>query len=219
MNKILVSFALALLLSACNSDSNPETPTSSDSKAKTDTSVAALLDTAKPDVVNINTETANAQIAVADFAGNLKAKLMEAMQSSGPMKALSVCNHKVPAITAHLADVYGKQLSRVSLKYRNSNNRPDDWQRTILEDFEARKALGEDANKMVYAEIVTKDNKRQFRFMQAIVTEDRCLICHGKNISPKLKKRITKLYPNDQAVDYEQGDIRGAFVVVNNLAD
>lgn len=117
-----------------------------------------------------------------------------------------------------MSDVHGKQLSRVSLKYRNSNNAPEDWQRTVLEDFEARHALGEDASKMVYAEIVSNEDQRQFRFMKAIPTDNACLICHGRVIDPKLKQRITELYPNDQAVDFEYGDIRGAFVVMNNLS-
>jgi len=227
MYKIIFSFSLVMLLSACNSDSNDatsNTDSSNTEKTRKDTTInsAERLNSAahvpEPVTINVNTETASAKKVVAKFAGELKTKLADAIKSSGPMKALSVCNHQAPKLTAHLADVYGKQLSRVSLKYRNSNNAPDDWQRKILDDFESRHAMGEDVSKMVYAEIVENKGKRQFRFMQAIAMENTCLVCHGTKISPKLQKRITELYPKDQAVDYEYGDIRGAFVVVNNLA-
>jgi len=217
MSKIILSLSFIALLSACSADSNNETPDSA-AKPVTQTSTDLKTTTANVAMINIQSETASAKQAIAKFAGELKTELMAAMQSSGPMKALSVCNHKAPAITAHMSDVHGKQLSRVSLKTRNSNNAPEDWQRSVLEDFEARHAMGEDASKMVYAEIVSNEGKRQFRFMKAIPTDNACLICHGRTIAPKLKQRISELYPKDQAIDFEYGDIRGAFVVVNNLA-
>jgi hypothetical protein len=218
MYKIIFSFSVVIFLSACGLDSNDAMSNTGSPKIEKMANHTPINTLSETIAINVNTETASAEQAVAKFSGELKTKLADAIKSSGPMKALAVCNHQAPAITAHLADVYAKQLSRVSLKYRNRNNAPDDWQRKILEDFEARHAMGEEVTKMVYAEIVENKGKRQFRFMQAIAMENTCLVCHGSNISPKLQKRISELYPKDQAVDYEYGDIRGAFVVVNNLA-
>jgi hypothetical protein len=208
---ILLMAIFVSLLSACNNETE-----SIDDNSSSTNSVASEVST-KGTKVTVQTETALAKRAVSTFAGKIKENLSKAIQESGPMKALRVCNHKMPKLTAHLSDVYGKQLSRVSLKYRNPNNAPDEWQREILEDFETRKALGENVKLMAYAEIVTHQGQKQFRFMTAIPTENSCLTCHGTTLSPKLHKRINTLYPKDKAIGYEQGDIRGAFVFVNNL--
>lgn len=40
-----------------------------------------------------------------------------------------------------------------------------------------------------------------------------CSTCHGRNISKNLKEEILKLYPEDKAIGFEHGDVRGAFSV------
>jgi len=58
----------------------------------------------------------------------------------------------------------------------------------------------------------------EFRFMKAIPMAANCLQCHGTEISPAVSAKLTELYPQDKAVGYKEGDLRGAFVVVKNLA-
>jgi hypothetical protein len=220
MNKSIFALTITMLLSGCNSDTatnNSDNPTVSNSDQTATVEKVADVTEQKSTEITLASETANAKKATAEFAGNLKSKLMAAMKEGGPIKALGVCNSDAPKITAHLSDVYGKQLSRVSLKNRNKNNAPNEWQTKVLEDFAARKSQGADITKLSYAEIVTDKGKKQFRFMKAIPTQDACVMCHGENIPPALQKQITRLYPNDKATGFEKGDIRGAFVVVNNL--
>jgi hypothetical protein len=47
------------------------------------------------------------------------------------------------------------------------------------------------------------------------LTNPRCLNCHGKpeNLAPEVKEMLAHLYPEDKAVGYELGDLRGAFSV------
>jgi hypothetical protein len=49
--------------------------------------------------------------------------------------------------------------------------------------------------------------------MKAIPTKIVCLKCHGSEIDPKIVAKLDELYPEDKAVGYKQGDIRGAFYV------
>ena len=50
----------------------------------------------------------------------------------------------------------------------------------------------------------------QYRYMQAQVTEGVCMLCHAQNISTDVKKVIADHYPDDKAIDYQLGQVRGA---------
>ena len=47
-----------------------------------------------------------------------------------------------------------------------------------------------------------------------------CTACHGSpdQISPEVKAKLAELYPNDKAVNYKLGELRGAVVVTRLLA-
>ena len=40
---------------------------------------------------------------------------------------------------------------------------------------------------------------------------DRCLTCHGSSLAPDVAAQISDLYPQDRAVGFEAGDLRGVF--------
>jgi hypothetical protein len=108
-------------------------------------------------------------------------------------------------------------VARTSLKYRNPDNAPDAWERMVLEQFEERKANGEDPKQMAYADVVKEDGTKQFRFMKAIPTGPVCLACHGETIDAAVEARIQQLYPGDRARGYNAGDIRGAFTIIQPM--
>jgi len=110
-------------------------------------------------------------------------------------------------------------LSRVSLKNRNPENAPNEWQTSVLEDFEDRKAAGSDVGSIAWSETVTVDGEQEFRFMKAIPTAAVCLTCHGTNLAPEVSQALAELYPQDLATGFSEGDIRGAFVATRNLSD
>lgn len=155
-----------------------------------------------------------AKAAVQALGGALKAELEAAVKTGGPVAALSVCRIKAPELAKAISAEQGMAVKRVSLKNRNPvMGAANEWQTNVLNDFETRKAAGEDPATLAYAEVVD----HEFRFMKAIPTAAVCLGCHGTNLSPALTAKLTELYPQDQAVGYKEGDLRGAFVVVKNL--
>ncbi len=99
------------------------------------------------------TDQAAAQAAIAAFAGALKAELTTAMQAGGPLNAIEVCNARAPAIAAAVSLEQGMSLSRVSLRNRNPDNAPNDWQSAVLQEFETRRAAGEDAAALSWQEV------------------------------------------------------------------
>ena len=108
------------------------------------------------------------------------------------------------------------QVSRVSLKNRNPDNVPNEWQGAILKDFDIRAANGEDVVTMGSISIVDHEGKKRVRFMKATPTEGACLACHGAQISGDIQAKLDELYPDDKATGYSLGEVRGAIVVIKD---
>jgi uncharacterized protein DUF3365 len=147
--------------------------------------------------------------AIKAFGMQLMGELKQAIEAGGPVNAIGVCNIKAPEIAANLSEQYHWQIGRTSLKTRNPNNNPDDWEQAVLNQFEQRKQQGEDIAKLDYAE----DTEQGFRYMKAIPTKGLCLTCHGEAIPDNVKAALAEKYPQDNATGFKAGDIRGAFSI------
>lgn len=155
--------------------------------------------------------------AIDKFASELKHALQTAMQKGGPTAAVAVCQTQAPQIAAELSAETGFDISRTSLKVRNPDNQAKPWQQTVLDDFEQQKQAGTPINKLKF--VAVSDDGETLRMMKAIGTEPVCLTCHGENVDAGLQAEINRLYPTDQAIGFQHGDIRGAFSVVKYLAE
>lgn len=163
-------------------------------------------------------QAAEAKAIVKEFMGSLKGELQAAMKAGGPVNAISVCNRVAPGIAEQQAHKHGWQkVARTSLKLRNPDNAPDAWERKVLEQFEARKAAGEEVGPMAHFEVVEENGEQVFRFMKAIPTGKVCLNCHGSELKAPVKAKLNELYPSDQATGFSGGDIRGAFTLKKKL--
>ncbi len=166
---------------------------------------------------SLPTLKAEAADLTGEYAGRLKAALGGAMESSGPLGALAVCHETAPAIAADISRRSGWSVARTSLKPRNAKSAPDDYERKIMESFEARIAKGEKTADLVSAEIVEKNGARTFRFIKAIPTSAMCLTCHGADVKDEVKAKIAELYPDDRATGFKLDDMRGAFTLKKRL--
>lgn len=160
-----------------------------------------------------------ARSAVGGFMKSLKGRLQSAMQEAGPLHAVDVCKVDAPRIAAELSGAGGWQVARTSLKVRNPDNAPDDWEREVLRSFAERHAAGEAFEKMEHVEVVEQDGRETARYMKAIPTAELCTTCHGADIDPALSEKIYELYPDDQARGFRAGELRGAFTLVKPLTD
>ncbi len=151
--------------------------------------------------------------AIQEFFGDLKGNLESAMKEGGPLNALDVCHKVAPAIAKNQSEKHGLQIGRTSLKVRNPDNTPDEWERTVLEEFERRNADGERVANLSKTVVVEENGQKTFRFMKAIPVGEVCLKCHGENIDPAVAAKISELYPQDQARGYKLGELRGAFTI------
>jgi cytochrome c553 len=151
------------------------------------------------------------------FMGALKSELQKGMKQGGPVHAIQVCNTIAPQLAEAHSQMSGWRIGRTSLKLRNPDNAPDAWERGVLQEFETRKAAGEDPLQLVKAEVVEEQGRKQFRMMKAIPTAEICLKCHGGEIDGAVAAKLDELYPQDKARGFKAGDLRGAFTLKKTL--
>ena len=141
------------------------------------------------------------------FVGTLLPTLQSALQEGGPLNAIDVCAIEAPKIAQQLSEESGWEVTRVSLKARNSSTAvPDTWETQVLNMFDQRQRAGESPATLNVAETVNGS----FRYMQAQPTAPLCLTCHGGAVSQEVLSAIRAKYPDDLAIGYQAGQIRGA---------
>ena len=130
------------------------------------------------------------------FKQQLQRALREGL-ARGPAEAIAACRTKAPEIAASLSE--GEiRVGRASHRLRNPANALLDAYRS---DPSARagRAVALDERRRGYVEPI---------FVQAL-----CLTCHGESLSESISSRLSELYPEDRAVGYQVGDLRGVFWV------
>lgn len=148
------------------------------------------------------------------FIGTLMPTLQEAMAQGGPLSAIDVCAVEAPRIARQLSEETGWDVGRVSLKARNSSTaKPDTWETQVLMTFDQRQRQGEAGASLNVAETVN----RKFRYMQAQPTAPLCLTCHGSEVTAEVISAIRLKYPDDLALGYKVGEIRGAISLAKDL--
>jgi len=175
----------------------------------------AAAQTAKVDTEAYVTE---ANVIIKDFMTNLKGELQRALKNEGPAGAIGVCQQAAPAVTREAEAQHGWDVGRTALRLRNQDNAPDEWERGVLEDFVAQREAGADPSKLSVTKVVSRDGVTTFRYMKAIpLAEKPCATCHGTNVDPDLRAEILEYYPEDEAVGFKPGEIRGAFTMSRRM--
>jgi hypothetical protein len=159
------------------------------------------------DAAALEASADQARSAADALFARLRGELTAAMQSGGPVAAMSVCKERAPAIAAALEAETGVDIERTALRVRNPVNAPDAWEREMLESFLARHAAGE---AFVDMEAMTVDGNA-LRWMRPIPMGETCAACHGSSIAPEVATALLAVYPGDAATGFEPGALRGAF--------
>lgn len=162
--------------------------------------------------VNIPELQNEAKGIIKELAATLGGELKKAKKSGGASAAITVCNTKAGPLTELVNSKSDWEISRTSLKLRNPDNAPDQWERTALEDFDTKANIGANLDKLAFSQVVVdEDGRKVFRMMKAIPVAEQCLGCHGTKIKPDLADQLQKLYPEDKATGFSKGELRGAF--------
>ena len=137
------------------------------------------------------------------FKKQLKAELMQGMKK-GTANAIDVCRVQAPAI-ARAAGSESVLMGRTSHRLRNPTNTPRPWMKPLLEAY-----LENPADR---SPRVVKLEGGGVGYVEPILTMPLCLTCHGNSISEATRTALDKSYPDDEAIGFENGDLRGLFWV------
>ena len=171
----------------------------------------ALPAVAQKSTVDIPKRAQKAREVVVTLSERLRSELGAAIKSGGAVGAMGLCQTISPDLTTNVADEFGFETGRTGLKLRNPENAPDEWELKVLQMFQAKISGGADPLKLEFFEIVTTaEGDKLFRFMKPIMTADMCLTCHGSDVKPDVKSEIARSYPEDKAVGFKLGELRGA---------
>ncbi|MDP2833403.1 MAG: DUF3365 domain-containing protein [Pseudomonadota bacterium] len=155
--------------------------------------------------------TDSARQTAAGLLQTLGGELKAAMTADGPAAAIGVCKERAPKIAAEAAQKTGFSIKRASPKNRNPKAVPDAWESEALASLEKRLAAGEKPETLDMSAVVDTPEGKLFRYAKALPTQAVCLNCHGDpdKLSPEVKAKLAIEYPNDKAVGYSAGMIRG----------
>jgi hypothetical protein len=146
------------------------------------------------------------------LGGALKSELQAQMKADkSGISALGFCTAKANDITNDVnkkLPAYAK-VRRTSLKVRNStDNRADALDEKVMKEYVSSikaKTFSEKDIKVVKDGDVT-------RVYKPLLAKKVCLKCHGMNISEEIAKATKLSYPQDKAVGFKEGDLRGVVV-------
>lgn len=136
----------------------------------------------------------------------LMGQLQSAMGRGGIQEAVKYCNVNAYPITDSISNKLNVAITRVAEKNRNPENRLKEHDVSVFERYKNNKDLGS----------LVKKHGDDIYFYKPINLKGFCVSCHG-SIENKIGKDnyalIKKLYPNDKAINFSAGDLRGMWKI------
>ena len=140
----------------------------------------------------------------------LSSKLKSAIKSGGPVAGIDVCSSEAMKLTDSISKVYNVELKRISLKNRNPKNVATEKEAEILTLWEKDLLAGNQIKPKVL-----RNSNKDITFVAPIKLKHQCIVCHGGDefVSPDVVLKLKEHYPNDKARGYNEGDLRGAWII------
>lgn len=141
----------------------------------------------------------------------LKQELQKAIKKDGLEYAISFCNNRAMKIMDSISLAEQLIVKRLAKKNRNPYNEMTENTSKIYNDFINQSV---DGNRI--PEQIREDEEGRPVYYKIISTDALCLNCHGKpgvDIDPKVAKKIAEIYPDDKAINFEDGHPRGMWAV------
>lgn len=142
--------------------------------------------------------------------GVLGKNLLEAIQQQGTSGAITFCNTRAIKLTDSMSVELGAKIKRVSDRNRNPDNKANQAELKYIQNGKIQLTAG---NKMEPLVIEASDHYTAY---YPIITNNMCLQCHGapdREIQPEVINLLRTLYPDDLAIGFKEGDLRGIWVV------
>jgi hypothetical protein len=141
-------------------------------------------------------------------AETLNARLTGALSKGGAEAAVEFCSEVGIPLLDSLADVHQVRFKRAAIRYRNPLNRADSTEARVMAEYERKLAMQE----VLKPELIALNGGR-WKFFSPIITAPHCLQCHGKELESGVARRIRNTYPEDLAIGFESGQLRGLWSI------
>ncbi len=164
--------------------------------------------------------TQNDILAAAQKAGDsvvvvaqqqLDARLQAGMHQGGIATAMDYCQPENYTEVQDLAHKFGGTSQRTGTRLRNPQNKPDATVAAILTKYEQ--------GELKEPQVVALNQTELLYTSPIYIRNQNCLQCHGtvgKEISASDYEQIKQKYPNDAAVNYKEGELRGIWYITFN---
>jgi len=170
-------------------------------------------------LINASENTDNTQMKIKQegmqyikmLGGTLKGQLQTHMHSDKTgLSAMGFCSARAKEITKEVNEKLPEYASvrRTALQIRNPHNKPDSLDIEVMKAYEksiSDKTFQPNDIKMI------KDGDTT-RIYKPLMTETACLKCHGSNVQKEIQDVIATNYPDDQAIGFKEGSLRGVIV-------
>jgi hypothetical protein len=157
--------------------------------------------------------TLRAKKASGELLATLRGMLGKALAAGGPVGATAICADSAQVVGARLAASHGLSIRRVSERWRNPKDAPDDFEIGELARFATLLASGTKPDSIESVCVTDGASVKVLRYMKPIMVGEMCLNCHGSRLKPAIDEVLQLQYPDDRAVGYTAGDLRGAVSV------
>ncbi len=211
MKHFLCPLPLAIIvlaiLSACESKNIDADQRSAVQEEMTNRELKKLAD------VDILTAGQQQAAMLADTAQKLLGQtLMSTIRNEGVPAAVAYCNVVAYPLVDSLAKANGATIKRASLRVRNPKDAPEDWEKEILEAYQYGIENGQPLSENAQLDEV----KKYVLYTKPIaISNAMCLNCHGtqEQILPETMTKLKELYPDDNALGHQFGDLRGMWSI------
>ncbi|MGY6561685.1 MAG: Tll0287-like domain-containing protein [Luteibaculaceae bacterium] len=134
----------------------------------------------------------------------LSKNLQEKMEEGAPLEAIEFC--QTHALDLTHVDYPNLTIKRAAIRNRNYKNAADSLELEVKDLYAAALLNGKDIKP------VTLFGNAEAHYFKPILMMPLCLQCHGSpgdEIAPETLRKINDLYPNDKAIGFKAGDLRG----------
>lgn len=153
--------------------------------------------------------TRTGQDIVQNVATVITTAVTKSLNDGGVGRAAQYCSYIAIPMVDTLAANHGVKIRRTSDKIRNPKDAPTEREREVINQFLQEKAAGKELKPLVEA-----IDPHTVAYYQPILIQPLCLTCHGvlgETMTEENYGFIKYLYPDDQAIGYALGDVRGIF--------
>jgi hypothetical protein len=202
MKASLLPIIVLLLISACASEKKQDI---NEQKETKQAPAKAILDTAK--YLELGDDL------VGETKRKISTTLVDAMEKGGVKYAAQFCNLVAYPIVDSMSRAHNARIRRVSDKPRNPKDAMDEEEQKVFAIFKAKAQM---PNAELMPIVMQHDDGTVGYYAPIKISMPTCLKCHGevgKDIKAEDYKVLKLLYPNDVAVGYKEGDLRGMFSI------